>query len=148
VSEDRFEIIEVLAETHMGIERAALDPAVLAGAVARTDGWVGRDLQGLCITAKSLIDGGLDDGRPMAPSAAILSSLDLILPSKKDMAEQIGLALAFTSDLRFMPEEWRTKARSQAAATPTEFADNATENYEPANIEAARSTRRRKGVDL
>lgn len=143
VSEDRFEIIEVLAETHMGAKRADLDAGALAQAVMQTDGWVGRDLRALCMTAKSLMDG---DATCKSPSLAILNALDLILPKKKDMAAQIALALDYTSDLRFLPAEWRDKARSQALSTPTEFADAADPAYDAVKLEAARSSRRRKDI--
>ena len=93
----------------------ALAPGVPPGApaleeaVARTNGWTGRNLRDLGGVLGDL----LAEGMPL--DAAILAALDLYRPPLRDTAAQTALALAEISDLRLLPPEYRRQAHADDA---------------------------------
>ena len=90
----------------------ALAPGVPLGApaleeaVARTNGWTGRNLRDLGGVLGDL----LAEGMPL--DAALLAALDLYRPPLRDTAAQTALALAEISDLRLLPPEYRRQAHA------------------------------------
>jgi len=90
----------------------ALAPGVSPGApaleeaVARTNGWTGRNLRDLGGVLGDL----LAEGMPL--DAALLAALDLYRPPLRAAAAQTALALAEISDLRLLPPEYRRQAHA------------------------------------
>ena len=116
----------------------ALAPGVPLGApaleeaVARTNGWTGRNLRDL----GGLIGDLLAEGMPL--DAAILAALDLYRPPLRDTAAQTALALAEISDLRLLPPEYRRQAH----------ADDAGDRADAPPPAPRAEYRRRRGGDL
>ena len=116
----------------------ALAPGVSLGApaleeaVARTNGWTGRNLRDLGGVLGDL----LAEGMPL--DAAIRAALDLYRPPLRDTAAQTALALAEISDLRLLPPEYRRQAHADDAGDHADAPPHAP-RAEP---------RRRRGGDL
>ena len=116
----------------------ALAPGVPLGApaleeaVARTNGWTGRNLRDL----GGLIGDLLAEGMPL--DAAILAALDLYRPPLRDTAAQTALALAEISDLRLLPPEYRRQAH----------ADDSGDRADAPPSAPPAEPRRRRGGDL
>jgi len=116
----------------------ALAPGVPLGApaleeaVARTNGWTGRNLRDLGGVLGDL----LAEGMPL--DAALLAALDLYRPPLRDTAAQTALALAEISDLRLLPPEYRRQAH----------ADDSGDRADAPPSAPPAEPRRRRGGDL
>ena len=125
---DRAAILrQIMAQIAPG---ATVGDAALANAVARTDGWTGRNLRDFGpVVADRLAEGmPLDD--------ALTAALDEYRPALRDVAEQTALALAEISDLRLLPKDYRQQAQRAAA------------EERPAPPAPSAEPRRRRGGDL
>jgi len=111
---------------------APLGAPALEEAVARTDGWTGRNLRDL----GGVIGDLLAEGMPL--DAALLAALDLYRPPLRDAAAQTALALAEISDLRLLPPEYRRQAH----------ADDSGDRADAPPPALRAESRRRRGGDL
>jgi len=111
---------------------APLGAPALEEAVARTDGWTGRNLRDL----GGLLGDLLAEGMPL--DAAVRAALDLYRPPLRDTAAQTALALAEISDLRLLPPEYRRQAH----------ADDSGDRADAPPPAPPAEPRRRRGGDL
>lgn len=111
---------------------APLGAPALEEAVARTDGWTGRNLRDL----GGVIGDLLAEGMPL--DAALRAALDLYRPPLRDTAAQTALALAEISDLRLLPPEYRRQAH----------ADDSGDRADAPPPAPRAEPRRRRGGDL
>lgn len=144
-AQDRADMLPVMLREDMKIDPRDVGANVVDAVVAATERFVGRDMRGLMFLASDLMRSGYEEAPTLSAGAALGVALTMARPQLADVAAMTAVALEYTSDLRFLPPEWRDRAVERQDTMAEEALTDATE---PTTEYERRSRRTRKGSDL